>query len=314
MHAHAHAKVNLHLGVGPARPDGFHELATVFQSLAIHDVVQLELADAPSSSPRHQLQVAGPYAAGVPTDASNLAWRAVDAVAAYLRREHGALGLPAVSLRLHKSIPAAGGMAGGSADAAATLRLAAQAYAEYLGVEVPGDSVLQEMAADLGSDVPFTLLGGTALGTGRGEALSPMLARGQYHWAIITSVQGLSTPAVFAKLDQLRAAGRGSQPHLDTADISRALISGSAEQVAAALHNDLQAAALSLRPDLRKVLDTGEAAGALRGIVSGSGPTCAFLCEDAETAAEVVAQVSADNRGTRGMVTHSPAPGARVLA
>ena len=301
--ARAHSKVNLHLGVGDAREDGFHELATVFQSLELHDEVSF------TPGPETEIVVTGPHAAGVPTTPDNLAWRAITAVAETLGKPDAATG----TLRLTKNIPAAGGMAGGSADAAAALLLANQAISEEIGCAPVAHKILYRIAADLGSDVPFTLMGGTALGRGRGELLTQMLARGNYTWAIITNAEGLSTPSVFRKLDELRAAGRGSSPHLDTEAVGKALVSGSPHELAAAMHNDLQAAALSLRPDLRKVLDTGEAAGALKGMVSGSGPTCAFLCEDTDTAHEVVAQVCADNRGTRGLVTTGPASGAALV-
>ncbi|AJI78494.1 4-diphosphocytidyl-2-C-methyl-D-erythritol kinase [Corynebacterium singulare] len=299
--ARAHAKVNLHLGVGQAREDGFHELATVFQSLDVHDRVSYRWAEDTT------VEVTGLHSAGVPASIDNLAWRAVELVAQRLM-------VPATgTLTMEKNIPAAGGMAGGSADAAAALLLANHALSTEFGREPVTEEMLFELAAELGSDVPFTLMGGTALGRGRGELLTPMLARGRYIWAIITNSEGLSTPTVFHKLDELRAAGRGSAPHLDTEAVGQALVSGNPRELAAAVHNDLQPAALSLRPDLRKILDTGEAAGALTGIVSGSGPTCAFLCEDEETAAEVVASVCADNRGTRGLVTTAPAAGASLV-
>ena len=305
LRTRAYAKVNLHLGVAEVRPDGYHELASVFQSLDIADEVSLELREPGVDS---ELTLSGAYAAGGPADASNLAWRAVDAVAAAQ-----GIDTPAFALHLDKGIPAAGGMAGGSADAAAALRLADAAFVDAGLAPAPlGEDRLMDLAAGLGSDVPFTLLGGTALGVGRGEVLTPMLSRGHFTWAIITNASGLSTPAVFAKLDELRAAGRGSEPHMDTAAVAAALISGNPRQLAPALTNDLQSAAFSLRPDLRKILETGAAAGALRGIVSGSGPTCAFLCEDVETAQEVIAQVTADNRGTRGLVATGPVPSAPV--
>lgn len=299
--ARAHAKVNLHLGVGEARADGFHELATVFQALDVHDRVSYRWGE------KTAVEVTGNHAKGVPASTENLAWRAVELVAKNLM-------LPASgTLTMEKNIPAAGGMAGGSADAAAALLLANHALSAEFGREPLSMEKLYELAAELGSDVPFTLMGGTALGRGRGELLTPMLSRGRYIWAIITNAEGLSTPSVFHKLDELRAAGRGSTPHLDTEAVGQALVGGNPSELAAVMHNDLQPAALSLRPDLRKILDTGEAAGTLKGIVSGSGPTCAFLCEDEETAQEVVAQVCADNRGTRGLVTYGPATGATLV-
>ncbi len=310
VRAYAHAKVNLHLGVGPARADGYHELATVFQALSLRDEVELAPTGVDALGPMvASLSAAGPFAAGVPEDETNLAWRAVEQVAARFRAEHGARVLPQVDIALHKGIPAAGGMAGGSADAAAALVLADELCARAYEVSGLGREALLEIAAGLGSDVPFILMGETALGLGRGEQLTPLLARGWYTWAIITNAQGLSTPAVFKKLDELRAAGRVAKPSLDTAGVARALLSGEPAQLAQALHNDMQPAAISLLPQLRKVLESGKNAGALAGLVSGSGPTCAFLVEDEDQAREVIAQVTADNRGTRGYVAWGPAPG-----
>lgn len=315
--ARAHAKINVHLGVGAARVDGFHEISSVFQALSLYDTVTVmetgEYVDnAEQPLVREPIKLAGTYVPGVPLDGQNLAWQAIEAVRNELARLYGATTLPALSLTIDKGIPAAGGMAGGSADAAAALRLADICLCPFYDMETLGEEALYSLAADLGSDVPFTLMGGTALGTGRGEELTPMMARGTYHWALITSRDGLSTPTVFRKLDELRSAGKVAAPEMDTAAVSQALISGDAEKLAAAVHNDMQAAALSLRPELRKVLSVGQAAGALNGIVSGSGPTCAFICPDEETAHEVIAQTTADNPGTRGVYAFGPAPGATI--
>lgn len=356
--ARAHAKVNIHLGVGPAREDGYHELSTVFQSVDIYDEITLTIRDeviergySPVVGP---LKITGPTAAGVPTDESNLVWKAIDRLAV-----HVPLTYPRLDVEIHKRIPAAGGMAGGSADAAAALMLAQKLYATYFELDIASDEILQDIAADLGSDVPFTMMGGTALGKGRGEVLSPMLTRGTYHWCFIASHQGLSTPDVFRKLDDMREASssdasrdaqavgdasrdtqavgdaardaqaegdaaRGAssasnasagllEPSLDVTDVAQALVSGDVHRLAKVLKNDLQPAALSLRPDLRKTLEIGKDAGALAGIVSGSGPTIAFLCEDAAQAEEVRTQVTLELPKTRGYVTSSPAPGVRIL-
>ncbi|MCG7449871.1 4-(cytidine 5'-diphospho)-2-C-methyl-D-erythritol kinase [Corynebacterium kefirresidentii] len=313
--ARAHSKVNIHLGVEEPREDGFHELASVFQSLELHDTVTLtDLGNPEVDKPRIQgLKVTGPHAQGVPEDYTNLAWTAVNRIMQYLYSTHGPKALPEVALEIHKAIPTAGGMAGGSADAAAALRLAERCYGGYYGIDLVGEPILDALGAALGSDVPFTLLGGTALGTGRGEQLTPMMTRGTYDWALIASDRGLSTPQVFHKLDEMREKGRGGEPHMDTAAVSQALISGDPHRVAQHLHNDLQPAALSLRPDLRKTLEAGVAAGALAGIVSGSGPTCAFLCAGAEEAQEVVSQVTVEIPGTKGVATKGPASGAVVL-
>lgn len=290
--AKAHAKVNLHLGVGQVREDGYHELVTVFQSLSLCDVVRISRADAMGAGCVEKLVTDAP---GVPEDNSNLAWKAAEALA-----RRSAEQVARVVIELQKGIPVAGGMAGGSADAAATLRAMNATLQRPLS-----EAVLLEIAAELGSDVPFTLLGETRVGTGRGEALTPLMSRGQYHWALAFSKQGLATPDVFAKLDTMER-----QPHLSYESVAQALVCADAHALADALHNDLQAAALSLRPDLRKVISMGERAGALRGIVSGSGPTCAFLCADAESAQEVAAELGVYYRTATAT---GPAPGAELL-
>lgn len=294
IRAIAHAKVNLHLGVGPLRDDGYHDLVTVFQSLSLADELILRPAEGEGFVTELKVVSDDPrMSIGVPADATNLAWRAAErAYAAHLER--GGEELQSISLELVKGIPTAGGMAGGSADAAATLR-AVNAYLP----EPLDEDVLLNIAAELGSDVPFTLVGETCLGTGRGENLVPMMSRGTYHWALVFAEEGLSTPEVFAKLDTLDRT-----PHLDTDALATALLSGDPERVAKHLHNDLQAAALSLRPELCRILTIGENAGALKGIVSGSGPTCAFLCESAEHALDVAAEFP------RATTAHGPTPGA----
>lgn len=272
--AKAWAKTNLHLGVGPARDDGFHELMTVFQTIDLFDTVTLTTFDeelVEEGSVVKQLSVTG--ARGVPEDASNLAWRAVDAL---VKRRGEKTPLPAVSLHIAKGIPVAGGMAGGSADAAATLR----AVDAWIGPF--GEDTLLEVAAELGSDVPFCLLGGTMRGTGRGEQLVDMLTRGKLHWVVAAMAHGLSTPEVFKKHDELNP-----ESHMDISDLSAALLTGNTAEVGQWLHNDLTSAALSLRPELRSVLKEGTRSGAHAGIVSGSGPTTVFLCESEHKAQDV---------------------------
>ena len=314
VRALAHAKVNLHLGVGDAREDGYHELVSVFQALDIHDVVELKTRGIVRAGEPTVvgMDVAGAYAHGVPADEQNLAWRAVEMVARGFR-DRGVGELPGVYIGLSKGIPAAGGMAGGSADAAAALRAANEVFAWASGRAGLGEPELYQVAEELGSDVPFTLMGGTALGTGRGERLAEMLTRSCYCWALITSAEGLSTPAVFGELDRLRAAGQGGTPRLDSQPVAQALLRGTPEALAEVLANDLQPAALSLRPDLRQTLRVGESAGALAGIVSGSGPTCAFLCADPEAAADVVEEATTEIPGTRGLVARGPACGAHLV-
>jgi 4-diphosphocytidyl-2-C-methyl-D-erythritol kinase len=300
----APAKVNLQLAVGPARPDGFHSLVTVYHAVSLFDEVTV------SPATRTSINVRGEDAATVPADHTNLAWQAALALAA-------AAGLPdrdaAVHIDISKRIPAAAGLAGGSADAAATLVACNELWqAGLTGAE------LAEIGARLGSDVPFTLAGGTAVGRGRGEELTTALVSGSYHWALAFSHTGLSTPEVYATCDRLRAAraadpGTGAgEPELSTA-LMTALRSGDATAVGPRLSNDLQPAALSLQPDLRRTLAAGREFGALGAIVSGSGPTCAFLAKSAAHAREIA--VSLTGAGVCRAVARAsgPAPGAAVL-
>jgi 4-diphosphocytidyl-2-C-methyl-D-erythritol kinase len=291
----APAKVNLHLAVGDVRPDGFHELVTVFQALSLTDDVVVAPADALA------VTVRGEGAASVPLDDGNLVWQAAELLAAEAGRE------AAVAISLAKGIPVAGGMAGGSADAAATL----VALCALWRLELSRDE-LGVLAARLGSDVPFALHGGTAMGTGRGEQLLPVLARNTFHWVLALAPEGLSTPAVYGELDRLRAAG--DPPRVgDVQPLMHALTAGDPIALAPLLANDLQAAALSLRPALRRTLRAGTTAGALAGIVSGSGPTCAFLCADAAAAVRVGAELAGAGVCRTVRVASGPTPGARVV-
>ncbi|GAB3487124.1 4-(cytidine 5'-diphospho)-2-C-methyl-D-erythritol kinase [Amycolatopsis cihanbeyliensis] len=292
------SKVNLHLSVGDARADGFHELTTIFQALSLSDEVTVAATEEPG------VEVYGEGQDSVPTGGNNLAWRAVRALAARVGRPEDELKVRVV---LRKGIPVAGGMAGGSADAAATL----VGLASLWRLELTRDE-LAEVGATLGSDVPFALYGGTALGTGRGEQLVPVLARHTFHWVLAFDQRGLSTPRVFGELDRLRSAG--DPPRVGSHDpVVEALASGDPRQLALLLGNDLQAAAVSLRPGLRRTLRAGVSAGALAGTVSGSGPTCAFLCVDAESALAVAAELSGAGVCRTVRVAHGPVPGARMV-
>lgn len=261
----APAKVNLQLAVGPLRADGYHELVTVFHAIDLVDECHARRS-APGTGP--SVRVSGEGAGQVPCDATNLAWRAAVLIADRIGVE------PDVALHLSKSIPVAGGMAGGSADAAAALVACAELWGAHLDRQV-----LDELAANLGSDVTFALHGGTAIGTGRGEQLTPALVRGEFHWVFALADEGLSTPAVYAECDRLRTGQTVPAPQV-SAPLMQALASGDAPGLGRALTNDLQPAALSLRPALGRLLETGLDLGALGGIVSGSGPTCAFLVAD----------------------------------
>lgn len=291
----APAKVNLHLAVGDLRDDGYHELTTVFQALSLYDEVAVTRADTLS------VTVHGEGAAEVPVDENNLVWRAAELIAKKAHRT------PRVHIAITKGIPVAGGLAGGSADAAATLvALNALWHLELSKTE------LSELAAELGSDVPFSLRGGTAVGLGRGEQLLPVLSRSTYHWVLAFAKGGLSTPAVYRELDRLRAGG--TPPRLGSADdLMHALTLGDPDRLAPLLGNDLQAAAISLMPQLRRTLRAGRDAGALAALVSGSGPTCAFLCRDADDAVNVGVEVSATGVCRTVRTATGPVPGARLV-
>jgi len=293
------SKVNLHLSVGDVRTDGFHELSTLFQSLSLTDEVTVAVADEPGVEAR------GEGASSVPTGRTNLAWRAVEALARYVGRDAEE---PKVRVLVQKAIPVSGGMAGGSADAAATL----VGLAALWKLEIGRDE-LASVAATLGSDVPFMLQGGTALGTGRGDELVPVLTRHTFHWVLAFARGGLSTPKVYAELDRLR--GEGEPPRVGQVEpVIEALAAGEPRQLALLLGNDLQAAAVSLRPGLRRTLRAGVDVGALAGTVSGSGPTCAFLCADAEDALRVATELSGAGVCRTVRVAHGPVPGAKVIA
>ncbi|MGH8959668.1 MAG: 4-(cytidine 5'-diphospho)-2-C-methyl-D-erythritol kinase [Jatrophihabitantaceae bacterium] len=287
------AKVNLHLGVGPLRPDGYHELITVFHAVDLCDVVTVRPAEALS------VQVVGEGAGELPTDAGNLAWQAARLLATQA-------GVPAgVAIVIEKAIPVAGGMAGGSADAAATLLACARLW----GLAEDG---LPQLATRLGSDVAFGLAGGTALGTGRGEQLEPVPTGAALHWVFAVADFGLSTRAAYLELDRLRAAGLAPAPAGSPDTLLDALRAGDADRVAALLVNDLQPVAVRLAPILQDTLDAGTRLGALAAIVSGSGPTCAFLCADAGSAARLADTLAAE--GVRTRTASGPTSGATVIS
>jgi 4-diphosphocytidyl-2-C-methyl-D-erythritol kinase len=288
-------KVNLFLGVGDRRPDGYHELTTIFHAVSLTDEVTVREADLLA------LQVFGEGAAEIPTDERNLAWQAAELMAEHVGRA------PDVEITIDKSIPLAGGMAGGSADAAAVL----VAMNELWELGVPRRD-LHAMAAQLGSDVPFALHGGTALGTGRGEELTSVLARSTFHWVLAFGAGGLSSGAVYAEIDRLREVGSPSRL-ADAEPLLTALSSGDPALLAPLLGNDLQPAALSLEPELRRTLRAGTEAGALAGIVSGSGPTCAFLCSSADAAVAVGSELAGAGVCRTVRVASGPVHGARVV-
>lgn len=292
-------KINLALAVGPRRADGYHDLTTVFQAVSLCDDVQA----AARGDGLVTLAMTGEGSEHLACDETNLAVRA----ALVLRERYGSPGL-GVDLRIHKQIPMAGGMAGGSADAAGTLLACNAVWGLKLGVDE-----LREVAADLGSDVPFMLFGGNALGTGRGERLRPLPAPGRLEWVFAIARRGLSTPHVFQQFDVM--AGRGEiVPSADLpAEALTELCSGDAGRVAEALRNDLQPASLELYPELAETLNFGSDSGVLASLVSGSGPTCAFLCVDARSADHLVSKLIRRSQVRDARRAHGPVPGPEIV-
>lgn len=291
------AKINLHLGVGAPREDGFHPLMTIYHAIGLYDDVTVTEDDT-WSVVVHALGDVD--VSDVPTDESNLVVRAGRALAAH----HGVDR--AARIEIGKGIPVAGGMAGGSADAAAAL----VALDRLWEVET-SDADLFDLAASLGSDVPFALVGGNALGTGRGEVVEQLPgAEVPRWWVAVTAEAGLSTPEVYRRFDELTpdAPDQPRAPHRLVE-----FLADPADAVAPLLHNDLQPAALDLRPELADLLAEGEAAGALRGLVSGSGPTCVFWCADHATAGEVAGALAAEHGEERVLVATGAVAGAHLV-
>ncbi len=298
MHVRAPGKLNLFFEVGEVQDDGYHDVASAYQAVSLYEEVWAEHAADFSVTISGTVDVSG-----VPADDRNLALRAARLIAQKVGYDGG------VHLDIVKHVPVAGGMGGGSADAAAALVACDALWGADLGA-----AQLHQLAARLGADVPFALMGGTAIGTGRGDELSPALAKGRFDWVVVPSTAGLSTPEVYAHLDAMRARPdivSSPRPPVVDPGVLHALRAGDAVVLAEHTRNDLQAAALSLRPELRDVLELGDQAGALAGMVSGSGPTLAFLAGDAESALELQVVLSA--AGYEALHVHGPVHGARVM-
>ncbi|HET7017756.1 MAG TPA: 4-(cytidine 5'-diphospho)-2-C-methyl-D-erythritol kinase [Streptosporangiaceae bacterium] len=324
------AKINLQLSVGPLRADGYHDVVTVYHAVALFDEITVSAAD------RTSVEVTGEGVDSVPTGPTNLAVKAAAALAKATGRRFrgaaaggpgpsGARGRPpasgvsprastAVKIEIRKRIPVAAGLAGGSADAAAALVACNELWRTGLQ-----SSELAEIAAQLGSDVPFALAGGTAVGLGRGEQLTTALAAGSYDWVLAFGATGLATPDVYAACDRLRAARKSGDgtaaakpPELSN-ELMAALRSGDPTELGPLLSNDLQPAALSLQPLLRRALAAGKEHGALGAIVSGSGPTCAFLASDAEAASELAVGITGAGVCRAVVQVTGPAPGACLV-
>jgi 4-diphosphocytidyl-2-C-methyl-D-erythritol kinase len=311
------AKVNLQLAVGPVRPDGFHELVTVFHAISLYDEVTV------SETGQRRVTVTGEGAASVPDGDGNLAVQAVAALARaagvpprqvprVVSEQSGtpAAAGPGVAIEIRKRIPVAAGLAGGSADAAAALVACNELWRTGLSQQK-----LAEVAAGIGSDVAFALVGGTAVGQGRGERLTPALATGQYHWVLAFATGGLSTDDVYRTCDRIRDARDiiAAPPRLNT-ELMSALRSGDPAEVGPLLGNELQPAAVSLRPELRRTLAVGREYGALGAIVSGSGPTCAFLVADAHRAVDLVVALTGAGVCRSAVRAVGPAQGAVVVS
>jgi 4-diphosphocytidyl-2-C-methyl-D-erythritol kinase len=309
------AKINLQLSVGAARPDGFHELVTVFHAVSLYDEVTVAVAE------RGRVTVVGEGADSVPSDDGNLAMRAAAALAkaAGLPPRRGprvvsegasdGAGQPGVAIEIRKRIPVAAGLAGGSADAAAALVACNELWQAGLSQQE-----LAEVAAGIGSDVAFALFGGTSVGQGRGERLTPALVTGQYHWVLAFSAGELLTPDVYQACDRIRAArGITAAPPRPSAELMAALRSGDPAEVGPLLSNELQPAAISLQPELRRTLAVGREYGALGAVVSGSGPTCAFLATDAQSAVDLVIALTGAGVCRSATRVVGPAQGAVVV-
>jgi len=292
------AKVNLQLSVGPLGSDGFHEVTTVFQAISLFDDVTVATADKGEGI---KISITGQTSGGVPADNSNLAVKA-----AQLMIKNYDLPEDLV-IKLKKEIPVAGGMAGGSADAAGVI-VGLDSLFE-LGLS---RDVMESVGSKIGSDVPFSICGGVAIGTGRGDQITPALAKGSYNWVLALSGQGLATPSVYQECDRLREGLSIAAPVISE-PLMQALRAGDAKALGKALTNELQPAACSLRPALRLVLDVGVDYGALGGIVSGSGPTVAFLVSDDDHAMDLTVALSSSGVVSSVVRASGPTNGARII-
>lgn len=300
----APGKVNVSLSVGPLRPDGYHSVASVYLAVSLYEEVAATSTEAPgitvSISPDSTLDLDG---VDIPLDERNLAYKAAALMAEMSEKPTG------VHLEITKRVPVAGGMGGGSADAAATLLACDALWDSGLSREE-----LAHVAAELGADVPFSLLGGTAVGLGVGDKLSPALAKAQMDWVLVFADYGLSTPEVFRTLDGLRDSEGAeiAEPMDVDPTILQALRNGDPETLSRVLINDLQRASIALAPGLKDTIGLGEARGALAGMVSGSGPTIALLARDPDSASVLAEELT--HRGHTAMAVHGPVPGARIIS
>jgi 4-diphosphocytidyl-2-C-methyl-D-erythritol kinase len=300
----APGKVNVSLEVGPLRADGYHSVASVYLAVSLYEEVAATSTETPGITVSlSRASTVDMDAADIPLDGNNLACKAAAIMADVSERPTG------VHLEITKRVPVAGGMGGGSADAAATLLACDALWNSGLSREE-----LAHLAAELGADVPFSLLGGTAVGLGLGDELSPALAKAQTHWVLVTAEYGLPTPEVYRTLDRMREAGgiKAAEPTGVDPRILTALRGGDADALGRVLVNDLQRASIELAPALRDTLGLGESHGAIAGIVSGSGPTVALLADDSVAAEGLAADLR--HYGLTALAVHGPVHGARIIS
>lgn len=296
------AKINLFFGVGAFLKDGYHTVASLYHSLELREQVAIEL------SGKFEIDFAAGLARQgsleVPRDKTNLVFKAAQA----LQASYPQVTPELISFLIKKAIPVAGGMAGGSADAAAALVAIDKLFA--LGAE----STLSEIAGGLGADIPFALWGGSAVGLGKGERLSRISTEAVFHWVVTPSTAGLSTPDVYRKLDTMRIENGIDPTTIEEPVVPQLLLNavraGDHKQLARYMHNDLEIAAIELLPELKTVLLAGEEAGALRSMVSGSGPTVVHLAKD-RVDAELIAQ-RMGRLGYPSIATYSSSSGTRL--
>jgi 4-diphosphocytidyl-2-C-methyl-D-erythritol kinase len=294
--------VNIYFAVGAFLKNGFHDVASCYQALSLRESVVVEIAGSFS------IDFAGPFESEshklVPKDTTNLVYRAGEE----LKALGSAIGSEKVAFLIHKRVPIAGGMAGGSADAAASLVALDSLHGASL------EDKLSEAAANIGSDVPFSLMGGTAIGIGRGEVLSKVAQGPALHWVITPNPAGLSTPQVYHQLDVMRVNQKIDVSALQAPEVPerllKALAAGEVAEIAKLMHNDLEIAAIAMLPELAKTLEAGQNAGSLRSMVSGSGPTIAHLAKNRIHAEQIANRLQA--AGYPSIVTHTSSSGTRL--
>lgn len=301
VHVRAPGKLGLYVGVGDAAGEGYHEVAGVYQAVSLYEnLVARAAAD-------FSVSLGGTVdTRALGTGAHNLAVKA----ARLLARHTGYRG--GVALSIEKNIPVSGGLAGASADAAAAL----VACDALWGTSCSRED-LHQLAARLGPEVPFALVGGTAIGTGHGEELSPVLAQGSFDWVLVLPDAGLATSRVYRELDAHRARHAGDIPRAGrtpavATGVLQALRAGDPHMLAEALSNDLQAPAIHLVPQLAEILELGERAGALAGTICGSGPTVAFLTAGHDEALEV--QIALSSAMFNAARVTGPVHGTRLIS